>query len=382
MLIILLASVATGCDSAGSKPQAEGGEVYSAGGQSFRVETVAEDLVVPWAIDWLPDGRMLVTTRPGRLWAIRAGGGEKQLLAEIDEVIHQGEHGLMGLAVSPDFADNRHIFLSYTTGGGEERKKNVIVRYRLTDDGRLADKSILVDDLPAADYHDGLPLRFGPDGKLHASTGDATQRELAQEMDSLAGKYLRVNPDGTIPDDNPWPTSPIFSLGHRNSQGFDFHPQTDLMYATEHGPSLGVEPWSGGDELNLVRKGGNYGWPIYHNEKTGADEPGFTAPLELWDDAIAPAGASFYTGDKLPAWKNRFVFAGLRGEALWLAKFGGADNPDQVESLERVLHKQYGRLRAVEQGPDGYLYFTTSNRDKRGTPAANDDRVLRIVPAD
>lgn len=379
-LCVLMVLSLVACNRAGSQPQAQPGQVYTAAGQQFQVETVADNLEVPWSLAWLPDGRMLITTRPGGLYVLEEGSAQERLLEMLDDVDHAGEHGLMGLAVSPKFRTDRHIFLSYTTSAGG-KLKNVIARYRLTEQDKLTERVVLVDDLPASDYHDGLPLRFGPDGMLYASTGDATQRDLAQRMDSLAGKFLRLTPDGKAPPDNPWPSLLIFSLGHRNCQGFDFHPDNGMIYATEHGPSLGVEPWSGGDELNLVRKGGNYGWPIYHNEKTGEGIEGFTAPLKVWDDAIAPAGGAFYTGDKLPAWKGLFVFAGLRGQGLWLARFSQSSQETGVESLERILHEQFGRLRAVEQGPDGYLYFTTSNKDKRGVPADNDDRVLRIVPA-
>lgn len=375
LLAVVTVAIAAGC-TFGSKPQANPGTTYELLGQRYSVETVASDLRVPWALAWTPDGRMLVTERPGRLRSVDPATGESDWVIDVEGVTADGEHGLMGMALSPTFAEDRHIFLSYTTPT-DDGTANVIVRYRLGD-GELSDRKVLVGDLPAADYHDGLPLRFGSDGKLYASTGDATQRHLAQQKDSLAGKFLRIDPDGSVPEDNPFGDAPIWTLGHRNSQGFDWHPETGLLYATEHGPSLGVEPWSGGDELNLVSKGDNYGWPLYHHDENG---PGYVAPLRTWSPAIAPAGGTFYDGAAAPAWRNRFFFAGLRGQALWCVEFS-ADQPREILDLQRILHREFGRLRAVEVGPDGLLYFTTSNRDGRGSPASDDDRVLRLVPVD
>jgi glucose/arabinose dehydrogenase len=387
LLITLGFTVAlAGCDW-GDEPTAEAGEVFKHVETQFQVETVAENLKVPWALAWEPDGRMLVTERTGGLVAVDPETGKQKKIADVPGVDVDGEHGLMGMALSPDYAKNGWIFLAYTTQK-DEKLVNRVARFTLKDD-KLTDQKVLVDDLPAADYHDGLPLRFGPDGKLYASTGDATEGKLAQRKGVLAGKYLRLNPDGGVPADNPYdwkittgalsvespPKSPIWSLGHRNSQGFDWHPRTGEMYSVEHGPSFGIEGMTGGDELNHIVKGGNYGWPLYHHKKN--EEP-YIAPLETWTPAIAPAGAAFYTGMHFPKWRGRFFWAGLRGQALWSARFD-KENPRKVLDISRTLHKKYGRLRAVAMGPDGYLYFTTSNRDKRGEPAKNDDRVLRII---
>jgi glucose/arabinose dehydrogenase len=374
LCIVCVLAILAGCDQ---PPQAEPGDVFVLQGQKFQVETVAEDLVVPWGLDWLPDGTLLVTERPGRLRAYRDG---KQLWkTALPQADHGGEHGLMDLAVSPDFEDNGHVFLAYTTDADDDLK-NVVARFTLAD-GRLTDERIIIDNLPAADYHDGLPLRFGPDGLLFVSTGDATQGELAQDPSSLAGKFLRVRADGSTPPDNPFVDrqgyrNEIWTLGHRNCQGFDWHPVSGELYATEHGPSFPIDGVGGKDELNRIIRGRNYGWP----EARGPEhEAPYTAPLKAWSPAIAPAGASFCTGERYPAWKGRLFFATLRGKSLFCVAFD-PDRPDDIVDVTRALENQFGRLRAIEQGPDGYLYMTTSNRDKRGTPTENDDRVLRLVP--
>ncbi len=359
-------------------PQGEAGTEYEAEAHRFTVETVASGLEVPWALAWMPDGRMLVTERPGRLRVVEPGGGEARLLAEIDQVDHAGEHGLMGMALSPDFARDRFIYLSYTCRHPEGGLQNVIARFRLRQN-RLTDRKVLVKGLPAGDYHDGLPLRFGPDGTLWASTGDATRSRLAQRKDSLAGKFLRMNPDGSVPQGNPFGDSLAWSLGHRNCQGFAWHPSSGLLYAIEHGPSFPIDGVGGKDEINLIEKGANYGWPkLRGDEKAGGFEP---PVVHSGTDTWAPAGACFYDGEAFPEWRGRFFFGGLRGAALYCVTFS-EDDPRQVERMTKLLHKEFGRLRHVAQGPDGYLYITTSNRDKRGYAAAEDDRILRLVPAE
>lgn len=377
-LTAALAFLAAGC-ALGHTPEAGAADtIYDLAGERFTVETVAGGFRVPWALAWTPEGRLLVTERPGRLSVVEPGAKEARPLADVPDVDHAGEHGLMGIALSPAFKDDRLLYVSYTARTAAEGKlQNIIARFRLADD-KLTDRKILIDGLPAADYHDGLPLRFGKDGKLYASTGDATQRTLAPRMDSLAGKFLRMNPDGTVPADNPFPGSLIWSLGHRNCQGFDWDPASGLVWATEHGPSFPLDGPGGHDEVNVVEKGKNYGWPQVIGSATA---PGCTPPaLHSGSGTWAPGGGCFYTGEKFPAWKGAFFFAGLRGEALYMTRPSAGD-PRRAEPLVPVLHRQFGRLRAVAQGPDGFLYVTTSNRDTRGKPAPDDDRVLRLVPA-
>jgi glucose/arabinose dehydrogenase len=223
-------------------------------------------------------------------------------------------------------------------------------------------------------------LRFGPDGKLYASTGEATQSERAQDLEFLGGKFLRMNPDGSIPDDNPFGQSLVWSLGHRNPQGFDFHPELpDVLLSTEHGSSRGFDGAGGEDEINRIYPGANYGWPDFRRDESA---PGIEPPLwHSGDDPIAPAGATFCSGRRYPNWKNAFLFVGLRGASLRLVRLVEGD-PGQVESVARALQDEFGRLRAIAEGPDGYVYISTSNRDSRGTPGPNDDQILRLLPVD
>jgi len=233
------------------------------GAVQFRVETVAGNLEVPWSIVFAPDGRMLFTERPGRIRLIEGGRLRPEPLAVIQDVEPTGESGLMGLTLHPGFAQNRQLYLAYAYRNGKEQLVRV-VRFSETARG-LGERKVIIEGIPAAQYHAGTRLRFGPDAKLYITTGDATDRNLAQQLNSLAGKTLRLNDDGTIPPDNPFVGQPnarpeIFSTGHRNAQGLDFQPGTNLMFQTEHGPS-GFDGPGGGDEVNLVERGKNYGWP-------------------------------------------------------------------------------------------------------------------------
>ncbi len=341
-------------------------------GVTLRVETFVDGLEVPWSLAFTSPTRMLVTERPGRVRAVENGVLVKAPLAAIADVESRGETGLMGLALAPDYAASRLIYVSYayTVSGGIRVR---VVRFH--DDGsRLSDRKVILEGLPAAQFHAGCRLRFGPDRKLYVTTGDATTREIAQKMDSLGGKTLRLNPDGSIPADNPFPGSPIYSFGHRNSQGLDWQPGTGLQFQTEHGPS-GFDGPGGGDEVNIVEAGRNYGWPVVHHR---ASKEGMVSPLLEYTPAIAPSGASFVTGSKLPALKGDFLFACLRGERLMRVRLDPKD-PRRVLATEALFEDSFGRLREVQNGPDGALYFTTSNRDGRGSVRKGDDRILRLT---
>ncbi len=223
----------------------------------FQVETVAEGLDTPWDLAFAPDGRIFFTERPGRLRVIEGGRLRPEPVATIPEVVERGEGGLLGLALDPDFAGNGHLYLYHTYSGSDGGLRNRVVRYTLADRAGargLTEPRVILDDIPAAAIHNGGRIAFGPDGKLYVTTGDAAAPALAQDRDSLAGKILRLNPDGSVPDDNPFPGSPVYSYGHRNPQGLAWQPGTGQLYATEHGPSAH-------DEVNLIAPGDNYGWP-------------------------------------------------------------------------------------------------------------------------
>jgi len=341
---------------------------------TFKVETVIPNLEVVWSIVWAPDGRMIFTERPGRVRVYENGKLRPTPLFTVPDVEPGGESGLMSVALHPQFASNHFLYLSYAYNSGGTQVR--VARYRETPSG-LTDRQVIIEGIPAAQFHAGCRLRFGPDGKLYVTTGDATKRELAQKLDSLAGKILRLNDDGTVPPDNPFvgkanARPEIWAYGSRNSQGIDFQPGSNLLFETEHGPS-GFDGPGGGDEVNIIERGKNYGWPVIHHRATQA---GMESPLLEYTPACAPASGMFYRGSALPAFKGNFFFGCLRGERIIRVTLDGR----RVVSQENLLEGKYGRIRDIAEGPDGLIYFSTSNRDGRGHPASDDDRIMRMAP--
>ena len=333
------------------------------------VDTVAEDLLVPWSIDWLPDGTILFTERGGDLRAIQDG----MLVPEPLVSVHgsSAEGGMLGVAVDPDFEENGYIYIYYTYSEFISTA-NKVVRYQLANGVATEDK-VLVEGIPGAGVHNGGRIQFGPDQRLYVTTGDAGNPGAAQNLDSLAGKILRINPDGTIPEDNPYGNSPVWSIGHRNPQGMDWD-ESGNMVATEHGPS--GERGFAHDEINVIIPGTNYGWPEIAGDES-AD--GMQVPiLHTGFDTWAPSGAEFYDGHGIPEWTGKYFVATLRGSHLHVIDLDLQSGT--VVSHERLFQGELGRIRDVQTGPDGFLYLLTSNRDGRGFPASNDDRILRITP--
>ncbi len=336
------------------------------------IEVVVKGLDTPWAIDFAADGRIFITERSGRVRIIKNG----QLLDEpwiTIDVASGGEAGLLGLALDPEFQNNGLVYLAYTYTDGEGNSRNRLVRLREdpSSDKGVLDR-ILVDGVKGSSNHDGGRLRFGPDSKLYWTIGDAQDSDLAQDISSLNGKILRLNSDGTVPQDNPFPNSIVYSYGHRNPQGLAWQPGTGRLYSTEHGPS-GFQG-SGQDEVNLIEAGKNYGWPVIYGDKTREN---MISPVvqsgssETW----APAGATFVVGGP---WNGSLLFVGLRGQTLYRLTIDTND-PLKVIGFERLLTDEYGRLRDVVQGPDNAIYILTSNRDGRGRPSDGDDKLLRLV---
>ncbi len=320
---------------------------------SGQVEIFADNLNIPWEIVFLPDDSLLVTQRPGQLLRIDADSQEQ---IEIEGVEHVGEGGLLGLALHPEFEQNGWLYL-YLTTRTEDGLINRVERYVYDmDNNQLSDKQEIISNIPGAQNHDGGRMAFGPDGLLYITTGDASQAGLAQDLDSLAGKILRLNTDGTVPAENPY-NSPVYSYGHRNPQGLTWDADGRL-WASEHGPS-------GRDEINLIEPGNNYGWPEITGDETQQE---MISPVihSGTDDTWAPSGIEIIN--------NTLLFAGLRGSALYSAQISGED----LLNLERNFPDEYGRMRAVHYDGQDWIYAATNNRDGRGRVRPNDDKIIRF----
>ena len=318
------------------------------------VEVVAQNLEIPWALDFLPDRTLIFTERPGRVNIIKNGSVETIATLNVE---HVGEGGLLGIAVDPDYTTNRYIYLYHTYR--DERLWNRVVRFTIMNN-TLTDMYVVVDKIPAAEIHSGGRLKFH-DGLLYATTGDAAEPHNAQNLSSLAGKILRIGSGGSL-DDNPFDNT-IVSYGHRNPQGLAWHPETNELYATEHGPRAN-------DEINRIIAGANYGWPNTECTQAAASVKN---PIRCFTSTVAPSGATFARSGP---WKNSLLVATLRGSKLIRLVI---DN-DTVREEEIVLDG-YGRLRDVVEY-EGSFYVLTSNRDGRGTPAADDDKILKITTSE
>jgi glucose/arabinose dehydrogenase len=335
-------------------------------GAKFGVQVLLTNLQIPWAMAFAPDGRLFFTERPGRVRIYQNG----QLLAApaltLDDVNTTGESGAMGLALHPDFATNHYVYLSYTANG-PAGTVNRVMRYRELND-QLAEGIVILDNVRGAQIHNGSRVKFGPDRLLYVTFGDSSVSSLAQDVASLNGKILRMNDDGTSASGNRF-SSPVYTYGHRNPQGLAWHPTTGDLWEDEHGQV-------GNDEINVIDGGSNYGWPVIEAD---VSMPGMVTPLIFFTPSVAPSGSSFYTGTALPLFRNQLFIATLAAQALLRVTIDGAGFR-HIAGVERLLPNKYGRLRDVVQGPDGFLYVSTSNRDGRATPVAEDDRILRIVP--
>lgn len=322
---------------------------------------VVERLQIPWDIAFLPDGDWLVTERPGTLRRIHPSAPQTVTRIEVPGgTATRGEGGLLGIALHPDFAKNGWLYL-YRTVGSVGRTTCQIDRFRLDGD-RLVDQKTILSGIPGAIYHDGGRLAFGPDKKLYVTTGDATDSDSAQDLQSLGGKILRLNDDGSIPTDNPF-QSAVWSYGHRNPQGLVWD-GWGMLWSTEHGRSGNT---TGYDELNRIEKGKNYGWPKIQGPES---VPGMESPIVQSGPGTtwAPGGAALVD--------NRIVFGGLRGEAVYVFD----TRQSRPRAVKAMLQGVYGRIRTVAVGPDGFLYLLTSNTDGRGKPTEADDRIIRVDP--
>lgn len=352
--------------------------------ESSEPEIVASGLEIPWAIDFAPDGRIFVTERPGRVRIIEDGKLSERPWATL-RVANWRAAGLSGIAIDPEFRRNGFVYVVATMRVADDRFENRIYRF-IDRAGVGTEPTLIIGQLQSIDTHAGGAFAFGPDKKLYLAMGDGERIEEVQDMGSMTGKVLRLNTDGSIPDDNPFPGSPIFALGLRNPQGFAWHPETGDLFATEHGPS--GFPEEGGrrhqDEFNVILPGGNYGWPDVSGYSR---DDRYISPLLEWTPAIAPAGLAIVTDKSSPCYSTLFAGA-LRGQQLRhivLKQAHGEERGWQVAIDRPLFDQKYGRIRAAKMGPDGYLYFTTSNRNTPGEPIRdlareNDDKILRVSP--
>jgi quinoprotein glucose dehydrogenase len=335
----------------------------------IKVERWVENLEIPWSLVFLPNNRALVSERPGRIRLIENGNLREEPYV-ILEVTHIGEGGLMGLALHPNYPEEPYLYAMHTIQGATGLVNRIIL---LRDQGnRAVFERVIFDNIPGGRNHNGGRTAFGPDGMLYVTTGETNQGDLAQNLDSWGGKILRFTPDGKVPDDNPFPRSPVYSYGHRNPQGLAWHPETGDLFSSEHGPS-GEQGWRGHDEINLITPGGNYGWPI---EIGIHQNPTFIGPIVFWQNSTPPTGMTFFR-------KDLFV-ASLRSQALLRIILEIKDGNYQVKEIERWFASgpsagRFGRLRDVVEGPDGNLYLLTSNRDGRGRPQPGDDAIWRLI---
>jgi glucose/arabinose dehydrogenase len=318
-----------------SKPQAE-------------TTVLAENLNTPWAIDFLPNNTMIFTERNGNV-SILENNGTIEQVGNIS-VSQVSESGLLGIAVDPDFNQNRYVYIYYTHDGGINR----ISRFKLNEN--MTNEQILLDNIPGGAIHNGGRLKFGPDGKLYATTGDAGNSNLAQNINSTGGKILRLNPDGSVPSDNPYGNH-VYSYGSRDPQGIAWNPSNGVLYESEHGANRN-------DEINIITKGGNYGWPIVEGDK---NDTGYISPLRVYTDfTLAPSGIGFY--------QNRLFVTGLRGNQLRVLNLS---EDGKTITSESEIFTNIGRIRDVVIH-NGYIYICTSNKDGRGTPLQGDDKIIRF----
>ena len=369
---LALSLLAIPCQSVAAPPTSP--TVLSSATHSIRTHTVTAGLEHPWSMAFLPDGRLLVTERPGRLRIIKDGALLAQAVAGLPPIEARGQGGLLDIALHPHFAENGWVYFSYTargTGGvGTE-----VFRARLDGD-RLIDGRVIFRMLPKLEggRHFGSRLLFDRAGFLYITLGDRGEQDRAQRLEQHAGKIIRLKDDGSLPADNPLTGQAgarpeIFSLGHRNVQGAALHPASGHIWTHEHGPQ-------GGDEINIVHPGINYGWPVitYGVEYVigtkigeGSEKPGMAQPLYKWVPSIAPSGMAFYTGEAFPQWKGNLFVGSLKFGMLVRLSLDG----ERVVGEERLL-TGIGRVRDVRQGPDGFIYLLTD---------APDGKLLRLEPA-
>ena len=332
--------------------------------QKFTIDTIVDGLNVPWGMEFLPNGDMLIAERAGILY--RFTDGKLQVITGLPDILAKGQGGLMDLRLHPDYENNGWLYFSYSQPGNDKPREGntAIMRARLSEN-MLTDKEVIFEGQPDSNkgQHWGCKLQFDKNGDLWFGIGDRGKRDVnPQSLDNHCGKIHRIKDDGSIPEDNPFVNTPgampsIYSYGHRNPQGTTMHPETGDIWESEHGPK-------GGDELNLIKKGLNYGWPVIsyginYDGTTFTDiteKEGMEQPVIYWVPSIAPCGMTFVDSDRYPAWKNNILIGSLRFQYLERVELDGNKVIDQEKLLEGI-----GRVRNVEVSPDGFIYVAAEN---------------------
>ena len=367
----------------GGPAPSNGSSRSSAAGGGIGISSIVQNIESPSAIDVSKDWRIFFAEKIGQIMAMTINNGKLADHSILNiGVVQLGEDGLLGFALSPNFTENHLMYAYYTYANGNKIFNRVIMLKEIAD--KVVDSKVIIDAIPAAEFNNGGRIKFGPDNKLYVSTGDAMMPNLAQDLNSLAGKILRINPDGTIPRNNPLSGSPVYAYGFQNVQGLAWHPRTNRLYALD-------ESRSGNDEINIIKPGGNYGWPIKecaldstisstssttssggsHNNNKANTRHGdgkLEDPVICFSPALEPGGAIFAASNRL-GYQNDLIIASLRG---YLREIN-LDSNTQSTILEG-----YGRLRDIIEAPDGSLLVATSNKDGFGIPGPNDDKILRI----
>ena len=341
------------------------GDAITSEQATFKVELVTDGLENPWGMAFLPSGDILVTERPGRLRLLVDGALQPSPIAGVPEVFAKGQGGLLDVALDPAFSDNSLIYLSYSGVDDDGRSSTRVARGRLLD-GAMQDFEVIFRSNSASSggVHWGSRIGFDPEGHLYVTAGDRGNQDTAQNLARHGGSVIRINADGSVPDDNPFvgqgdAQPEIFSYGHRNPQGLAVHPETGRVWTQEHGPR-------GGDEVNLIEAGVNYGWPeiSWGINYSGTpinnglrEQDGMAQPAHFWDPSIAPSGMIFYDGDAFPEWQGDLFVGALKFQLIARLEMDG----DKIIAEERLLEGQLGRIRDVRTGPDGFLYILTDD---------------------
>lgn len=358
-------------------------ETYVVEPPGISVTPYATGLEIVWSLEFAPDGRLFIAERPGRVRVVSAEGELDPTPWLTLPINVRLEDGLLGLTLDPDFENEPWVYVYYTHAKGDQLV-NRVSRFREVN-GRAGEEQVLLDDLPSHRIHNGGRLAFGPDGMLYITTGELNEPMRSQDLNDLMGKVLRITKDGKIPEDNPFPGSPIWAYGVRNPHGLAFRPSDGALFLSDNGPSSEWGPLriNARDELNIIHKGRNYGWPLVVGAP-GLEE--YEDPILAWIPALSPGGLAFYDADLMPELKGDLFYASMSGQALLRIRFENENQPDRPTSIERWFHtgvgreSTYGRLRGITVGPDGAIYVGTGNTDGRAPLREGDDRVLRIAP--